>query len=162
MDILAALPFLSTLSLRRATTGGERKEKRDFISIHALLAESDSRRLITRRAYHISIHALLAESDCCWRCRIFCRGHFYPRSPCGERHCQTRPWALWQIFLSTLSLRRATHGWPSRCWLLSPFLSTLSLRRATHYDNYNLHCTEISIHALLAESDRTQSASLLL
>ena len=33
------------------------------------------------------------------------------------------------------------------------FLSTLSLRRAT-YDNYNLHCTEeISIHALLAESD---------
>ena len=35
------------------------------------------------------------------------------------------------------------------------FLSTLSLRRATvHYDNYNLHCV-ISIHALLAESDRT-------
>ena len=33
------------------------------------------------------------------------------------------------------------------------FLSTLSLRRATRYDNYNLHCTEISIHALLAESD---------
>ena len=34
------------------------------------------------------------------------------------------------------------------------FLSTLSLRRATvHYDNYNLHCV-ISIHALLAESDR--------
>ena len=23
-----------------------------------------------------------------------------------------------------------------------------------HYDNYNLHCVEISIHALLAESDR--------
>ena len=34
------------------------------------------------------------------------------------------------------------------------FLSTLSLRRATHYDNYNLHCVEISIHALLAESDK--------
>ena len=35
------------------------------------------------------------------------------------------------------------------------FLSTLSLRRATvHYDNYNLHCV-ISIHALLAESDQT-------
>ena len=34
------------------------------------------------------------------------------------------------------------------------FLSTLSLRRATiHYDNYNLHCVDISIHALLAESD---------
>ena len=24
-----------------------------------------------------------------------------------------------------------------------------------HYDNYNLHCVEISIHALLAESDET-------
>ena len=36
---------------------------------------------------------------------------------------------------------------------MSEFLSTLSLRRATHYDNYNLHCVEISIHALLAESD---------
>ena len=24
-----------------------------------------------------------------------------------------------------------------------------------HYDNYNLHCVEISIHALLAESDLT-------
>ena len=26
-----------------------------------------------------------------------------------------------------------------------------------HYDNYNLHCVEISIHALLAESDRNIS-----
>ena len=41
---------------------------------------------------------------------------------------------------------------------VSIFLSTLSLRRATHYDNYNLHCTEISIHALLAESDVLQAA----
>ena len=39
------------------------------------------------------------------------------------------------------------------------FLSTLSLRRATHYDNYNLHCVEISIHALLAESDLTSVVS---
>ena len=56
--------------------------------------------------------------------------NFYPRSPCGER----RQW------------RRSVK-------LFRQFLSTLSLRRATHYDNYNLHCVEISIHALLAESD---------
>ena len=31
------------------------------------------------------------------------------------------------------------------------------MRRATHYDNYNLHCVEISIHALLAESDSAKS-----
>ena len=56
--------------------------------------------------------------------------HFYPRSPCGER--------LFSIF---------------DVYLVCIFLSTLSLRRATvHYDNYNLHCV-ISIHALLAESD---------
>ena len=55
-------------------------------------------------------------------------------------------------FLSTLSLRRATLTLIIG-FLGTVFLSTLSLRRATHYDNYNLHCVEISIHALLAESD---------
>ena len=35
------------------------------ISIHALLAESDSGLRYTRRFYAISIHALLAESDFC-------------------------------------------------------------------------------------------------
>ena len=33
------------------------------------------------------------------------------------------------------------------------FLSTLSLRRATGYAKYYIHAPEISIHALLAESD---------
>ena len=28
-----------------------------------------------------------------------------------------------------------------------------------HYDNYNLHCVDISIHALLAESDLTNVVS---
>ena len=127
--------------------------------------------------------------------------NFYPRSPCGERRGALLSYFDRIIFLSTLSLRRAT---PLRkyhtvdrvflstlslrratcarchCWGLNEFLSTLSLRRATkkectslapkpflstlslrratgiHYDNYNLHCV-ISIHALLAESDRFSS-----
>ena len=58
-------------------------------------------------------------------------GYFYPRSPCGERQPTTSRNNKNNVFLSTLSLRRAT----------------------AHYDNYNLHCV-ISIHALLAESDR--------
>ena len=78
----------------------------------------------------ISIHALLAESDLVTTHGAKRVRNFYPRSPCGER--------LWV-------LRKVP--------LLGIFLSTLSLRRATHYDNYNLHCVEISIHALLAESD---------
>ena len=80
-----------------------------------------------------------------------------------------------RVFLSTLSLRRATNIFrnlfnrrfdfyprspcgerrlaPNPKTKATEFLSTLSLRRATvHYDNYNLHCV-ISIHALLAESD---------
>ena len=102
----------------------------------------------------ISIHALLAESDYSMgRNEKSFRGYFYPRSPCGER---LRGWTLninGPIFLSTLSLRRATPT-QQRKTKTNEFLSTLSLRRATHYDNYNLHCVEISIHALLAESDK--------
>ena len=34
----------------------------------------------------ISIHALLAESDSCYHCNCTAHNHhFYPRSPCGER-----------------------------------------------------------------------------
>ena len=50
-------------------------------------------------------------------------------------------------------LAESDHNMKVRVICTSIFLSTLSLRRATHYDNYNLHCVEISIHALLAESD---------
>ena len=102
------LPFLSTLSLRRATTGFDSGTMVPAISIHALLAESDGgtiRRYFVRRRFlstlslrratfrgdhghikgDISIHALLAESDTvAGSCR---KGviDFYPRSPCGER-----------------------------------------------------------------------------
>ena len=101
--------FLSTLSLRRATGAvaggiasffdfyprspcGERPDiKANFclmvyISIHALLAESDrkSRRNLSSWC-HISIHALLAESDATPIKTIRINTYFYPRSPCGER-----------------------------------------------------------------------------
>ena len=214
-----------------------------MISIHALLAESDPPGLLHSLGGVISIHALLAESDFDSSFSIFWICHFYPRSPCGERHpkmsdhphntnfyprspCGERrressfrcvlsgisihallaesdshlskfntsqrvflstlslrratflhctTYLNCSLFLSTLSLRRATVapvlavGRAGYFYPRSPcgerltqtdlanrtklFLSTLSLRRATHYDNYNLHCVEISIHALLAESD---------
>ena len=79
--------FLSTLSLRRATGSvgrssfkltyfyprspcGERPHANRYyvglhlISIHALLAESDSLTTYFETSSMISIHALLAESDC--------------------------------------------------------------------------------------------------
>ena len=102
-------------------------------------------------------------------------GHFYPRSPCGERPVTFPIWVVLQKFLSTLSLRRATRCFNALLSLLE-FLSTLSLRRATStridmansfgdfYPRspcgerrvFNLFAnpgSTISIHALLAESD---------
>ena len=102
--------FLSTLSLRRATTTyttsatagkyfyprspcGERHIaaicfKSSFpISIHALLAESDVQLHAVGAVMPISIHALLAESDGAGAGSSRSLPHFYPRSPCGERHC---------------------------------------------------------------------------
>ena len=81
----------------------------------------------------ISIHALLAESDLGNVVVVLRTWNFYPRSPCGERHHMPAVHVQLSIFLSTLSLRRAT-GVSMLCQKLIPsFLSTLSLRRATGF-----------------------------
>ena len=174
----AFMIFLSTLSLRRATIVhfSTFRQSTAFLSTLSLRRATGCSCAVRCRI-GISIHALLAESD---TPRMFCRcrvRHFYPRSPCGER-----PWHMetiklpakisihallaesdnssygaldgasisihallaesdWQAgamqlptapFLSTLSLRRAT----AAALLLGKnyvkFLSTLSLRRATY------------------------------
>ena len=172
----ASLAFLSTLSLRRATVKKAITFYPPVISIHALLAESDSKSdtatgfplsflstLSLRRATTshpspwkencISIHALLAESDLN---QIPPRGfhyHFYPRSPCGERLNGIGLIVHISGFLSTLSLRRATTDGLFFCaggrdfYPRSP-CGERQLDRAAP-----LTCRAISIHALLAESD---------
>ena len=57
------------------------------------------------------------------------------------------------LFLSTLSLRRATDFLPALKLTACQFLSTLSLRRATVKGKPASPVIGISIHALLAESD---------
>ena len=79
----------------------------------------------------ISIHALLAESD------LF-------------EYIQVGTGIL---FLSTLSLRRATIRKGTTGRINVNFYPRSPCGERLHYDNYNLHCVEISIHALLAESD---------
>ena len=59
------------------------------------------------------------------------------------------------IFLSTLSLRRATDVSGVQGYRTLISIHAL-LAESDHYDNYNLHCVEISIHALLAESDQVK------
>ena len=63
ITICIVLRFLSTLSLRRATSSGNSCTQALPISIHALLAESDATGFPLSKATIISIHALLAESD---------------------------------------------------------------------------------------------------
>ena len=176
-----------------------------LISIHALLAESDladctkiyafgdfyprspcgERHLkinIYTRVSGISIHALLAESDLCHHISKNAAIDFYPRSPCGERLTSNSYHICTMIFLSTLSLRRATLTFrrteykkrisihallaESDSLYQQPvdgdrrFLSTLSLRRATNVDSHGTAPFVISIHALLAESDSTQKPTV--
>ena len=148
-----AFGFLSTLSLRRATADAPQ----DGPQLGFLSTLSLRRATIPDRepaaGYLISIHALLAESDPTrWAptCRI---SNFYPRSPCGERPSLLYSSSCIHRFLSTLSLRRATPRFDTFWSAYPKFLSTLSLRRATA----RTHClppqAQISIHALLAESD---------
>ena len=60
---MLGMTFLSTLSLRRATDDWWTYAEAWEISIHALLAESDSAGKEHAGGRNISIHALLAESD---------------------------------------------------------------------------------------------------
>ena len=82
------------------------------------------------RQNYISIHALLAESDRVLEVTRNAHTDFYPRSPCGERLVDTVKLANAVLFLSTLSLRRATTP-EYTVYNTVLFLSTLSLRRAT-------------------------------
>ena len=122
--------FLSTLSLRRATSWATRARAAQlFLSTLSLRRATNSRHnfgpknrflstLSLRRA--TSIKPIFGEINT----------NFYPRSPCGERPIAGRITSKGTKFLSTLSLRRAT-------------AADISIRREAN----------ISIHALLAESD---------
>ena len=169
------------------------------ISIHALLAESDSHTfnltrfqcyfyprspcgerlassVVLSNTIKISIHALLAESDRrTFRNQQRC-SNFYPRSPCGERQrqldavtaaymisihallaesdgvCNQKPPQA-RKFLSTLSLRRATGIITTFAIIAGHFYPRSPcgerLQRQIEFERYS----DISIHALLAESD---------
>ena len=78
------------------------------ISIHALLAESDRPAHRRRPAHcHFYPRSPCGERPAALRLRG-AGGDFYPRSPCGERLDASAAAADAPVFLSTLSLRRAT------------------------------------------------------
>ena len=92
--------------LRARAAEGRRPE----ISIHALLAESDRKKENSYIDYCISIHALLAESDL--TVPDLCEGNIRIsiHALLAESDAQQRKHAFERlVFLSTLSLRRATN-----------------------------------------------------
>ena len=149
------------------------------ISIHALLAESDRGGVACYLDNIISIHALLAESDANYPSSTPPKEYFYPRSPCGER-LDSSYGALDGASISIHALLAESDFGPISVGFTGGlFLSTLSLRRATsryvfcsaRQKNFypRSPCGErlfllrkititvdISIHALLAESDQNR------
>ena len=109
--------FLSTLSLRRATQTQGLKIPALCISIHALLAESDPKR------FRDALKHL----------------HFYPRSPCGERHSI--------MFVNLRVVDISIHA---------------LLAESDVIARWSFHELDISIHALLAESDPLLPVSILI
>ena len=128
------------------------------ISIHALLAESDNRKNYrlrpTSNFYPRSPcgERLSAGREC------DTEENFYPRSPCGERQLYINRTAKAVIFLSTLSLRRATRS-PKLTPQSQTFLSTLSLRRAT--DTSSLMQCQVKFLSTLSLRRATSRASRL-
>ena len=104
------------------------------------------------RHKQISIHALLAESD--QKAMNMPRNtvHFYPRSPCGERPLMLCPLRHQQHFYPRSPCGERPKSKEAQTKNLN-FYPRSPCGERLHYDNYNLHCVEISIHALLAESD---------
>ena len=106
---------------------------------------------------YISIHALLAESDPpmpFWRTPP---SNFYPRSPCGERPIVVLRLVLAHVISIHALLAESDGCKVSRMDGARSFLSTLSLRRATRLEIPAVRDLGISIHALLAESDHLRS-----
>ena len=152
--ILHLQAFLSTLSLRRATAvqKGHAAIGHDFYPRSPCGERRGNPRCCFCR-FCISIHALLAESDV--GCRFTTSGcsNFYPRSPCGERLVQ-------QLFDFALCLNfyprspcGERHFLPGNRAVFHQFPRSPCGERHT-FPAALAHLLGISIHALLAESDR--------
>ena len=104
------ITFLSTLSLRRATDVIAVITDAQSISIHALLAESDNLRVVDgSKSSVISIHALLAESDNNKHGQEQKTNKISIHALLAESDFITSVLLKFgKLFLSTLSLRRAT------------------------------------------------------
>ena len=148
--------FLSTLSLRRATSWQYIffHPPTDFYPRSPCGERPRIARSTSSRPWNFYPRSPCGERPICWPRSVTQRRNFYPRSPCGERHfvvqhlLQLRIISIHALLAESDSILR---GWEG---LFPLFLSTLSLRRATGKRRTKWFVAKISIHALLAESDR--------
>ena len=144
--------FLSTLSLRRATdTSSLMQCQVKFLSTLSL-RRATKRSASSLPSISISIHALLAESDSAPRFTPTPSRNFYPRSPCGERHMKMRVVCASINFYprSPCGERRASNHRERQ----AQHISIHALLAESDVTVLGIqHRVGISIHALLAESD---------
>ena len=131
------------------------------ISIHALLAESDREPTALRTPHHKFLSTLSLRRATRCRCRPVSRDrNFYPRSPCGERH-DYEQYYIRARGISIHALLAESDAYTNKQMEVHTiFLSTLSLRRATVFFFVCCIIKLISIHALLAESDSKKNDHL--
>ena len=131
MARLMELLFLSTLSLRRATIRPYQRHFAANISIHALLAESDN-------------NVLPAYAAC---------GDFYPRSPCGERRGPSLRGLKQRHFYPRSPCGERPVDHKRACIFAGYFYPRSPCGERPNTSKKERMLTDISIHALLAESD---------
>ena len=145
--------FLSTLSLRRATwLVSYSAPSLLYFYPRSPCGERRQHRQSNPAGHRISIHALLAESDQHLCICVIELIHFYPRSPCGERPRPQPPKARVLYFYprAPCGERRVKRFHAADISYFYP-RSPCGERQAA---NGLAHAPpEISIHALLAESD---------
>ena len=109
----------------------------------------------------VSIHALLAECDTRLLFCIICIMRFNPRTPCGVRHKRVHR-SLYHLSFNP----RTPCGVRPSClyhrYLPHRFQSTHSLRSATPDCYFALYVLCVSIHALLAECDTKEYTALFI
>ena len=174
-----ALVFLSTLSLRRATRKqscpvrppgyfyprspcGERHVLSVryalfwYISIHALLAESDSKNAMEINGSHGFLSTLSLRRATPSRKYLSSNtSHFYPRSPCGERPGQFGVCGLPTIISIHALLAESDLYFAQLCAWLPYFYPRSPCGERPTGTLSTADASGISIHALLAESDLT-------
>ena len=147
------MEFLSTPSARRATAGAKPQRSVNYISIHALREEGDSREPNRKGVSTIFLSTPSARRATCQKCAEVNRSiDFYPRPPRGGRRGVVRHLLRQSGFLSTPSARRATLF--KVCVVFSDFISIHALREEGDVETeLETLIQEISIHALREEGD---------